>query len=92
MIAGHHVHFAANAEFLQIDSGLDREAGVRQQKTLVVGLEVVEVRAVTVQFRADVVAGAVGEIFRVAGVTDDGASRIVCLPAGDRLLLPRRPA
>ena len=58
---------------------------MRQQETLIVGLEVVEMRAITMQLRADIVSGAVGEVLRVAGVTDDGASRIVCLPAGNRL-------
>ena len=85
VVAGHHVHFAADAEVFQVDSGLDREAGVRKDEALVVGLEIVEVRAVAVQLGANVVAGAVGEVLRIAGIADHGAGGIVRLPAGYRL-------
>jgi hypothetical protein len=58
---------------------------MRQQEALVMRLEIVEVRAAAVQLGADVVAGAMGKVLRVAGVADDGTGGIVCLPAGDRL-------
>jgi len=48
--AGNHIDLAADAEVAgKVDAGLDGEAGVGQEETLVVGLEVVEVRAVAVE-------------------------------------------
>src|SRR5437588_3395807 len=51
--ADEHVHFAAHAEFRQIDSGLDGEAGVGHELALVLGLEVIHVGAVGVYGGAD---------------------------------------
>src|SRR5664279_2387032 len=57
-VADHHVDFAAHAEVWQIDAGLDREAGVGQDQAVVLGLEIVEVGAVTVNLRRNGVPGA----------------------------------
>ena len=85
--AGDHVDFAADAEFAgEVEAGFDGEAGVGQDEALVVGFEVVEMRAVAVDFGADVVAGAVGEPVAEAGVADDVAGGVVGLPAGDGLV------
>src|ERR1700735_5279293 len=59
--SGDHVDFAADAEFGQINSRLDGEAGVGQDAADVMGFEVVEVRAGAVDLVGDVVAGAVSE-------------------------------
>ncbi len=60
---GDHVDFTAYAELAgEVDPGLDGEAGAGENKTLVVGLEVVQVGAAAVEFGGDVVAGAVGEL------------------------------
>ena len=80
---GEHVDFAADAELGEVDAGLDGEAGVGQEPALVVGLEVVEVRAGAVNFVGDVVAGAVGEVVGESGRADDGAGRIVGFEAAD---------
>jgi len=70
--AGDHVDFAAYAELAgEIEAGFDGEAGVGEDETLVVGLEIIKVRAVAVKFGADVVTGAVGERVAEAGVADD---------------------
>src|SRR5579875_1029717 len=84
--AGDHVDLAADAEVAgKVQAGLDREAGVGQQQALVVGFQVVEVGAVAVQLRGDVVAGSVGEEVRKTGVADEVARGVVGLPAGDGL-------
>jgi len=46
-----------------------------------------EVRARSVQFLADVVAGAMGEEFTEASRANDGTSRVVSLEAADRAVL-----
>jgi hypothetical protein len=79
---GEHVDLAADSELGMADWPADRcrvrrEAGVGQDLALVVGFEVVEVRAGAVQFGGDVVAGAVGEVLAEAGLADDFAGGVV---------------
>src|ERR1700719_2886674 len=60
------IHFAADAELFQVDSRFDGEAGMRQNRAQVVGLETIHIGAVTVHFLTDTVASAMDEIFAVA--------------------------
>src|SRR5271157_4918063 len=76
-----HVDLAAHAELGLVDSGLDRETGAAENQPLLVGLEVVHVGPVAVDFLADVVAGAVDEVCAVAGVDDHLAAGVVHFPA-----------
>lgn len=80
---GEHVDFAADAEFGEVDAGLDGETGVGEDETLVVGFEVVEVCAGAVDFVADIMTRAVGEVFSKAGVNDDAAGGVISLVAVD---------
>ena len=82
-LGGEHVDFAADAELGEVDAGLDGEAGVGENAALVVGFEVVEVRAGAVDFVGDVVAGAVGEVLGETGGADDGAGGIVGFESAD---------
>src|SRR5262249_6804814 len=75
------VDLAADAELGQVDAGLDRETGARQDAAILVRLQVVHVGAVAVRLLADGVAGAVDEIFPVAGLVDHLAGGLVHLPA-----------
>src|SRR6185312_461866 len=53
---GHHIDLAAHAELAgKINARFDGEAGVGQDEPRVIRLEIVEVRAVAVQFGTDVV-------------------------------------
>ena len=56
------VHLAAHAELGQVDPRLDAEAGPRDDAAVVAGFQAVDVRAVAVDFLADVVPGAVREL------------------------------
>src|SRR5437764_13402346 len=77
--AGDHVDFAADAEGIriaavgtwEIEAGFHGEAGVGEDEALVVGFEIVEVSAVSVELGADVVAGAMSEKFTEAGFAND---------------------
>ena len=81
---GEHVDLAAHAELGQIDARLDGEAGIGQDAALVVGFQVVEMRAGAVDLLGDIVAGAMGEELAEAGGANDGAGRIVGLESADR--------
>src|SRR5690606_2241144 len=83
---GHHdplrspveVDLAAHAELAgQVDPGLHRAAGAREERASVVGLVVVEVRPGAVQVAIDRVAGAVDEPLAEAGGLDVGAGRAI---------------
>src|SRR5215472_3662723 len=79
-----HIHLAADTELAgKVDAGLDGEAGVGQQDALIVCLEIVQMRAVAVQFTGDVMTGAVREKIAEPSVADDVAGGVVGLPAGD---------
>ena len=73
------VDLASDAELVEVNSGLDREAGPAQDQALVVRFEVVHVGAVAVDFLADVVADAVNELWAVTGLRRSRCGR------------PRRP-
>ena len=76
-----NIHFAAHAEFRQIDSRLDRKTSSRQDPPRFVRLEVVHIRAVAMIFLADRMARAVDEIVAIPGFLDHVAGRPVHLPA-----------
>ncbi len=63
-----HIYFGAQAKsFLwQIDARLDARAGIDEQRTRVVRLVVIKMRAVAMHLRPDVVAGAMHEGVAVA--------------------------
>src|SRR5262249_5202311 len=79
-----HIDLAADAELRQVDPWLDGEAGARQDAALLVGLQVVHVGAVAVDLLTDRVAGAVAEVFAVAGRLDHRPGRLIHLPALER--------
>src|SRR5882672_12551175 len=60
--ADQHVDLAAHSELRQVNTGLDREAGIGQDAALVVDLKIVHVGAISMNFGADRMAGAVNEI------------------------------
>src|SRR5205823_6580782 len=74
------VDLAPDTELLEIDPRLDREAGAAQDQALLVGLQVVHVGAIAVDFLADIVAGAVDEIAAIAGLVNHAATGGVDLP------------
>ena len=65
---GEHVHLAAHAEFGKVNAGLDRKTGVRQNAAHIVGFQVVQVRARSVQLLRDVVSGAMRKELAEAAV------------------------
>src|SRR5579875_1341733 len=83
---GDHVDLAAHPKLTgKIQSGLYREAGVGQQEALVVGFQVVQMRAIAMQFDGDVVARAMREEGTEATGVNDLPGGIVRLPARDGL-------
>ena len=62
-----HVDFGPDAEVVEVDARLDREAGAGQQPPVVVRFVVVHVDAVAVHRLAEAVAGAVQDLVAVAG-------------------------
>ena len=72
------VDFATDAEIPgQVDPWLDGKAGLREKTPLVLGLKVVDVGAVAMDFLADRMAGAVDKPVAVAGFRDDSAADVV---------------
>src|SRR5581483_7734850 len=80
-LAHHHVHFAAHAELGQIDAGLDGEAGVGQDLAIVLGLQIIKVRAVAVNVAGDGVPGAMDKVLPPAFRLNEVAHRLVHFPA-----------
>ncbi len=78
------VHLGPDAEAGQVDAGLDREAGPRDEAPLVVRFEVVHVGAGAVHLGADRVAGAVKEVLAEAPLADRTAGRVVHLEAAQQ--------
>src|SRR5262249_53296410 len=76
------VHLAPDAEIFEIEARLDREARPGEDQTLLVGLEIIHVGAVAVDFLADVVAGPMDEMIAVTGLVDDPSAGGVDLPSG----------
>ena len=79
--ADKHIHFAAHAEILQIDPGLDGEAAVGQNAALIVDFEVIHICAIGMDLGPDGVASAMDKIFSVPGLGDAFADGIVDLPS-----------
>src|SRR4029453_788544 len=79
-----NIHLAAHAEFWQIDAWLDGEARPRHYEPLFVGFEIVHIRAVAVDFLADVVPGAMDELLAVPCLDDHVATGLIDLPALER--------
>src|SRR5262249_19711836 len=71
---------AAHAKLRQVDAGLDGEAGVRQDATLIVDLEIIHVSSVSVDFRANGMAGTVNEVVAESGVLDVSADSAINFP------------
>lgn len=85
---GDHVHLGADAEGArEVESGFDREAGVRQDEAFVMGLEVIQMSACAVEFGGDVVPRAMGEGLGEVCCTNDFACGFVGLPALKRLVV-----
>src|SRR5215469_4907105 len=76
-----HIHLAANTKLGQIDSWLNRKAGVRNDLALVARLESIHIRPVAVNLSAYAVAGAMHEILLVSGFADDLSRGLVDFPA-----------
>src|SRR5271166_4265252 len=75
------VHLATDAEFRQVDSGLDRETRPGQDLPLFAGLQIIHVGAVAVCLLADGMSRAVAKVLPVSRLVDDLPGRIVHLPA-----------
>src|SRR2546426_6453160 len=70
------VHLAPDAEFArQVDARLDREARVREQAPPVLGLEIVDVGAIAVDFFTDRVPGTVDEPVFIPRLPDHAAAQ-----------------
>src|SRR5271165_3022293 len=76
-----HIHFRAHAKLREVDSGLDGIAGARDQVTLILSFESIHVNAIAVHRGADVVAGAMKEIFSVAGLFHNASRGFIHLPS-----------
>src|SRR5579864_53750 len=83
--ADQHIHLAAHAEFLQVNSRFDGKAAVWQNPTLIVNFEIVHVGAVGVDFSSNGMPSAVDKILSVSRFGNAFANRIVHLPAGNLL-------
>ena len=76
-----HIDLAADAEFRQVDSRLDRKQRSRQYAASFVRLQIVDVSSVAVCFPAETVSGTVAECFAVPGIFDHAPDGIINLPA-----------
>ena len=79
------IYFAADAEFREIDAGLDGSTRTRNEAAHIVSFQIIHIRAVSMNCFSNVVAGAMEKIFSVAGFFDDGARGFIDLPALQRL-------
>ena len=81
------VHLKPHAEFGEIDAGLDREAGPRQDRSGVMGIIIVEIHSGGVELaaRADAVAGAMDEMLTEAFLRDAIPRQPIELPTLDAL-------
>ena len=75
------VYFRANAELREIDARLNREAGSCDDLALVVGLQVVHVRAGAVHFFANRMAGAMDEVFAEPLILDIASGGVIDIEA-----------
>src|SRR5262245_53384786 len=84
MVANVHVDFAAHTELPgQIDAELDRKARARQEMTFIPRFEVVDVCTIAMHVLADRMAGAVDEIFTIAGLANRFPGEFIDFPAAD---------
>jgi hypothetical protein len=74
------IHLAPDPELIEINPWLDGETRLAQDRTFFVGLEVVHVGAVAVNFLADVMPNTVNEVVAIPGIIDHAAARGVNLP------------
>jgi len=81
--ANEHVHFAADAKILQVNAGLNGEAAIRQDPTLIVDLKVIHVSAAAVDLNPDGVPGSMDEVVAVSSLDDGLSNRIIHLPAAN---------
>ena len=79
------IYFAADAEFREINAGLDGSTRTRNQAAHIVSFQIIHIRAVSMNCFSNVVAGAMEKIFTVTGFFDDGARGFIDLPALQRL-------
>ncbi len=91
-VADHHVDLAAHSEFRQVDSGLDREAGVGQNLAIVFGLEVIQVRTVGVNVAADRMSRAMDKVLSIALAGDMVRGPLRPLPSLEFSAWHQRPA
>src|SRR6266571_6237503 len=84
-LADVYVDLASDSEFaFEVNPGLNREARSRDQHSLVFCLEVVDVRAVAVNFSVNVMARAMNEVVAVSCFLNDIAANVIDLPTVDR--------
>src|SRR3984957_50529 len=81
-----HIDFGANAEFRQVDSGLNRKAGMRNDFAVVARFQAVHVGAVAVDILPNAVAGTMHEEFPVTGLANRFAGGAVDFPAANGAL------
>ena len=79
------IDLAANADshVRHVDSRLDGEEGSGDQLAVIVGFEVIEVGSIAVDAFVKAVAGAVDEIFSIAGLCDHAAGNSVEVTAAN---------
>src|SRR5438552_1734661 len=75
--ADEHVDFRPNPEVRQIDAWFHGEQGAWEDPAVIVGFEIVHVRARSVHFFADRMPGAMHEVLAEAFTLDMGAGGIV---------------
>ena len=81
-----HVQFASYAEFIrQVDPGLDGEAGSRQQATLILGLQIIDISAIPVDLLADRVPRAVQKPLSIPGGPDHLPTYLIHFPAAGEI-------
>src|ERR1700691_111246 len=80
-----HVHFAANPKLRQVNSRLNRKACKGQDAPLIVGLQIIQMRAAAVYLGSDVVSRPMREVLPVPRIADDIPRCIIGLKTGDRM-------
>ena len=82
-----HINLAADTDPLlrHVDARFDREQGSGDQLAIVVGFEVIEVRAIAVDALVEAVTGAVDKILSISRICDHPAGDAVEIAAADLL-------
>jgi len=80
-----HINLAADTDPLvrHVDARLDREQGSGDQLAIVVGLEVIEVRAIAVDALVEAVTGAVDKVLSISRLRDHPAGDAVEIAAAN---------